>query len=325
MANKDIILSGMQPTGELHIGNYLGALKNFISLQENFECYFFLATNHSLTIAYDVKDKRRQILNLAKSYLAAGVDPKQSVMFDQADVPAHFELNWLFNCLTPIAEAERMTQFKDKSAKNAKNINLGLLTYPVLQSADILLYHATKVPVGIDQVQHVELTRKIARWFNNKYGEYFKEPDPLLTKIPKVQSLADPSKKMSKSDGAASYIALLDEPDAIMKKIKKAVTGTGTEDVIPAGAENLLMIIDELGHHEIKEKYLKQIKDKVVRYSEMKEEVAQIITDHFDNYRHIFKNVSDAEVEKILKSGAEKANAVANETMKEVRKLIGIK
>lgn len=325
MNNKEIILSGMQPTGELHIGNYLGALKNFVALQENYQCYFFLATNHSLSIPYEIKEKRSQILNLAKAYLAAGVDPKQSVMFDQADVPAHFELNWIFDCLTPISEAERMTQFKDKSSKNAKNINLGLLTYPILQAADILIYHATKVPVGIDQVQHVELTRKIARWFNNRFGEYFKEPEPLLTNIPKVQSLTEPESKMSKSDGTASYIALLDEPDVIMKKIRKAVTGTGTEDEITPGAANLLMIVDELGHHEVYEKYFKQIKEKTVRYSEMKEEVGQIIADHFDNYRHIFKNVSDAEVEKILKAGAEKANEAANKTMAEVRKLIGIK
>jgi tryptophanyl-tRNA synthetase len=272
-----------------------------------------------------VKDKRKQILDLAKAYLAAGVDPKQSVIFDQADVPAHFELNWILDTLTPITEVERMTQFKDKSAKNAKNINLGLLSYPVLQAADILIYHATKVPVGIDQVQHVELTRKCARWFNNRFGQYFLEPDPVLTNIPKVQSLTDPTKKMSKSDGAASYIALLDSPELIQKKIRKAVTGSGTEDTIPPGAENLLMIIDELGHHEVREKYLKQIKDKTVRYSELKDEVAQIIGDHFDNFRHIYKNVSDTEVEKILKHGAEQANEVANKTIKEVRKLIGVK
>lgn len=325
MKNKEIILSGMQPTGELHIGNYLGALKQFVELEQNYQCYFFLATHHSLSIDYDVKEKRRLILNLAKSYLAAGLNPKESVIFDQADVPEHFELAWIFNTLTPVAEAERMTQFKDKSAKNAANINLGLLTYPILQAADILMYHATKIPVGIDQIQHVELTRKIARWFNNRYGEYFTEPLHVLTSTPKVMSLLNPEKKMSKSDGATSCILLTDDEETITQKIRKAVTGTGTEDVVPPGAENLLNIIDELGHHEIREKYLDDIKKKVIRYGDMKNEVAQIINDHLSTFREQYNKISDKDVEKVLKDGAKKAKAVAEKTMSDVRKLIGVK
>lgn len=322
---KDIILSGMQPTGELHIGNYLGALKHMVEIQNQYQCYFFLATYHSLSIEYDVKEKRQLILNLAKAYLAAGIDPKNAVIFDQADVPAHFELNWIFNCLTPLSEAERMTQYKDKSEKNSKNINLGLLTYPVLQAADILLYHATKIPIGADQVQHVELTRKIARWFNNRFGEYFVEPQPVLTKIPKVMSLSHPDKKMSKSDGPASCILLTDDADTIMMKIKKAVTGTGTEDVIPAGAENLLSIVDELGRADIKEKYLKDIKAKKVRYGDMKEEVAQIIIENLNPIRERYLKITDEEVEEVLKDGAVLANQTAEITMEKVRKLIGVK
>jgi len=322
---KDIILSGIQPTGELHIGNYLGALKHMVEIQDQYQCYYFLATYHSLSIEYDVNEKRQLILNLAKAYLATGIDPKNAVVFDQSDVPAHFELSWIFNCLTPLAEAERMTQYKDKSEKNSKNINLGLLTYPVLQAADILLYHATKIPIGADQVQHVELTRKIARWFNNRFGEYFIEPQPVLTKIPKVMSLSHPEKKMSKSDGPAGCILLTDDAETIIKKIRKAVTGTGVEDIIPAGAENLLSIVDELGRPDVKEKYLKDIKAKKVRYGDMKEEVAQIIIENLNPIRERYLEITDAEAEKVLKAGAEKANREAEKTMEKVRRLIGVK
>lgn len=323
--SKKTILSGIKPTGELHIGNYLGALKNFVELQKEYDCYFFLATYHAMTEPYDVKGRRREILNLAKAYLAAGLDPKKSVIFDQVDVPAHMELAWIFNCITPVGEAERMTQFKDKSAKNVANINLGLLTYPILQAADILIYHAEVVPVGVDQVQHVEITRKIARWFNNRFGEYFVEPQPLLTKIPKVQSLVNPEKKMSKSDGANGYVAILDEPEVIREKIKKAVTGLGTEDFVPPGAENLLSIISELGKQDVADKYLKDIKAKTIRYGDMKNEIAQIIIDYFEPFRKNYAKITDQEVEKILANGAKKANKVAEKTIKEVRKLVGVK
>ena len=324
---QQIILSGTQPSGDLHIGNYLGALRNFARLEKDSknDCYFMLATYHSISENYTPDEKRGQIINLAKSYLAAGLDPKKSVIFDQADVPAHFELAWIFNCLTPIAEAERMTQFKDKSGKQIKNINLGLLTYPVLQAADILIYRANTIPVGVDQVQHVELTRKIARWFNNRYGEYFAEPEPLLTQIPKVQSLTNPEKKMSKSDGEASYIALIDEPDIIEKKISKAVTGTGQEDVIPSGAENLLNIISELGAKNVADRYLKDIKNKTIRYGEMKKEVSQIISEYFADFRKNYNKITDTQVKDALKIGAKKANEVAQDTIETVRKMIGIK
>ncbi len=319
------ILSGMQPTGELHLGNYLGALKNFVELQEQYDCYFFIATYHSLTIAYDPGEKRQQIRNLAKAYLAAGVDPKRSIVFDQADVPAHMELNWIFNTLTPIAEAERMTQFKDKSAKNSKNINLGLLTYPILQAADILLYRATAVPVGIDQVQHVELTRKIARWFNNRYKvEFFAEPETILTKTPKVQSLLHPDKKMSKSDGANAYVGILDTPDTIRKKVKKAVTGTGTETTTPEGAANLLALMEEFGAADRASAYRKDIKAQSVRYGDLKNELAEIIITALTPLQERYNQISDADIDAVLVHGAQQASVVANETLAEVKKIIGL-
>jgi tryptophanyl-tRNA synthetase len=326
MKKQKTILSGMQPTGELHLGNYLGALKNFVALQNDYECYFFIASYHSITVDYDVQEKRKQILNLAKAYIAAGIEPKKAIIFDQVDVPEHMELNWIFNTLTPVTEAERMTQFKDKSEKNSKNINLGLLTYPILQSADILLYHATHIPVGADQVQHVELTRKIARWFNNRYTtNYFVEPEALLTPTSKIQSLQNPEKKMSKSDGPSSYVGIFDEPEVIRKKINKAVTGTGDEDEIPAGAHNLITILIELGAVDTAKKYIRDIENKEIRYGDMKKDVAQTIITYFEPIRKKYNSLTDAQVEKILQAGAKKAQKQAQKTLSEVRTIIGLK
>jgi len=269
---KQTILSGMQPTGEIHIGNYLGALKNFIELQDQYQCIFFLATYHSLSEDYNPKEKKQQIINLAIDYLAAGLDPEKCIIFNQPDVPETTELAWIFNTLTPLAELERMTQFKDKSAKQSKNINIGLLDYPVLQAADILLYHSELVPVGKDQIQHVEITRNIARWFNNKYQkDYFAEPKPLLTEVPKVMSLIEPDKKMSKSSGAKHYIAINDSPKTISDKLAKAVTGTGNEKTLPQGALNLLDLLKHFGTEEEIDYFNQQVKTKNIKYGELKQ------------------------------------------------------
>ncbi len=326
MKNKnEVIFSGMQPTGELHIGNYFGALKNFVELQKSHTCYFFIASYHSLTIPYDQQEKKRHIRNLAKAYLAAGIDPKKAVIFNQADVVEHLELYWILSTLTPLAEAERMTQFKDKSAKHDAHINIGLLTYPILQAADILLYHGTTVPVGIDQVQHVELTRKIARWFNNRYEtNYFKEPKELLTPTPKIQSLQNPEKKMSKSDGANAYLGLFDDEDTLRKKINKAVTGTGTEETIPAGAQNLLAILNECNAKELVKKYTKEIANKTVRYGDMKKDVFETLNAHLAPIRARYAKITDAQVDKILTQGAKKARTVAQKNMKEIKKIVGL-
>lgn len=324
MKNKEIILSGMQPTGEIHLGNYFGALRNFVQLQEDYESYFFLATYHSLTVPYEVETKKKNILNLAKAYIACGLDPKKSVIFDQADVNGHLELAWIFNCLTPLAEAQRMTQFKDKSVKNSNNINIGLLSYPILQAADILIYKATTVPIGQDQIQHVELTRKIARWFNNRYGEYFQEPKVLLTSTPKIQSLIDPSKKMSKSDGPNAYIGIFDSPEIIEKKIKKAVTGTGTEKEITPGAANLLLILKELNKESIAKEFEKSILNGSVRYGDLKTEVSKAIIEHFTPMREKYESITDSQIKTILKDGAARANEKTSKTLNEIKKIIGV-
>jgi len=325
--NKKIVLSGMQPSGELHLGNYLGALNNWLNIQNKYQCYFFLATYHSLSEDYDPKEKSQQIMNLAIDYLAAGLDPKKCVIFNQTDVPASTELAWIFNTLTPISELERMTQFKDKSAKQSKNINLGLLAYPVLQAADILIYNADFVPVGKDQIQHVEITRDIARWFNNKYKKsFFSEPKPLLTKIPKVMSLIEPEKKMSKSSGPKHYIAINDSPETIKSKISKAVTGTGTEKEIPVGAKNLLSLLEEFGTKEQYNHYSKQIKDKSIKYSELKNDLAIAISGYFEPYRAKRKKLEQNPeyVKKVLSDGAKKAEKIAKNTLKEVKEIIGV-
>jgi tryptophanyl-tRNA synthetase len=324
--NKQIVLSGIQPSGELHIGNYLGSLKNFVELQNKYQCYFFLATYHSITEDYDPKTKKQDITDLALDYLAAGLDPKKCIIFNQADVPECTELTWIFNTLISIPELERMTQFKDKAAKQIKNINAGLLDYPVLQAADILLYHPDFVPVGQDQLQHLELSNTIVRLFNNKFGQYFKPIKPLLTKTPKIMSLLEPEKKMSKSAGPNHYIAINDEPEIIREKLKRAVTGTGTENTLTPGAQNLMTLLEEFGKPEQVNHFKDQLKNKSIRYSELKETLAQAIADYFADFRAKRKELSKKPqyLEKVLKDGAKSAQKIAQKTLNEVKELIGV-
>ncbi len=241
------ILSGIQPTGEMHIGNYLGAIKQWIELQEKNECVFFIADLHSLTTPYDPKSLQNLILEKVICYLAAGLNPEKSIIFIQSQVKEHTELCWILNTICPIGELQRMTQYKDKAKKFKKNINTGLLDYPVLMAADILLYKTEGVPVGKDQVQHVELTRTIARKFNQRFGKTFIEPKPLIPKVgAKIMSLAEPKKKMSKTDNPQSYISLFDIPTTIQKKIMAAVTDPDTkikyDPYKKPGISNLLII-----------------------------------------------------------------------------------
>ena len=324
--NKQIVLSGVQPSGELHIGNYLAALKNFVKLQDKYQCYFFLATYHSITENYQPKEKKQQILDLTIDFLAVGLDPDKCVIFNQTDLPQCTELAWIFNTITPISELERMTQFKDKAARQEKNINMGLLAYPVLQAADILLYHPAYIPVGQDQVQHVELTRKIARLFNNKFGQYFTEPKPLLTKVPKVMSLLEPDKKMSKSAGPKHYIAINDSPEVIKNKLKSAVTGTGKETSLPAGGQNLITLLEEFGTQTEIKYFKEQVKNKDVKYAELKQALAEAISQYFAPYREKRQELEKKPeyIEKILKQGAAKARKTAQKTLDQVKKLIGV-
>ncbi len=325
---KSIIFSGIQPTGNLHIGNYLGAVKNWVDLQNSgkYGCYFCIVDYHSLTGMISADDRRAQILHTAAELLAAGIDPKKSTLFVQSHVPEHTELGWIFQTVTPIAELERMTQFKDKSEKQEKNINAGLFTYPILQVADILLYHGTLVPVGQDQIQHVELTRDIARWFNKKYGEYFPETKHLLTEVPKVMSLLEPEKKMSKSFGEGHVIELCDEPDVIEKKIKKAVTATVGGHGSP-GVANLLLLLKNFGSKDTHGRFVSQEKNSTIQYGELKTVVTEAIVEYFSNFRakrkELLKNPAD--VAKLLENGAQSASAVAKKTMEEVRRLVGVR
>ncbi len=323
---KPVIVSGIQPTGNLHIGNYLGAVKNWVDLQNSgkYQCYFFIADYHSLTGEMSGAERQEKILNIAAELLAAGIDPKKSTLFVQSQVPGHTELAWIFNTVTPIAELYRMTQFKDKSERQDKNINTGLLTYPVLQAADIVLYRGTAVPVGQDQVQHVELTRDIARWFNNRYGNYFVEPKALLTEIPKVMSLLEPTKKMSKSHGLNSVIELADEPEVIANKLKKAVTAT--EGGEAPGVQNLLVLLKHFGTQEDLQAFTKAAKDGSIRYGDLKTAVGMALSAHFEDFRTKRSDYikHPAKVKKILAEGAERADKVASKTMKEVRKLVGL-
>lgn len=324
--NKQIVLSGIQPTGDLHIGNYLGSLKNFLELQNQYQCYFFLATYHSLTENYDPRLKKQQILDLAATYLAAGLDPKKCIIFNQTDVPECTELAWIFNTLTPLSELERMTQYKDKAARQMKNINIGLLDYPVLQAADILLYRPNFVPVGQDQLQHLELTNTIVRLFNNKFGEYFEPIKSLLTKVPKVMSLIEPEKKMSKSAGPKHYIAINDEPEEIKEKLMRAVTGTGTEATLPPGGQNLITLLEEFGKEKDISEFQNQIKTKNIKYGQLKQTLADSISDYFADFRSKRKELLNkpAYLEKVLTTGAKQASKIARKTLIEVKKLAGI-
>lgn len=324
---KQTTLSGVQPTGRLHIGNYLGAIKNFVDLQNSGEHhgYFAIVDHHSLTIDMSTRDRLLSTVDIAASYLAAGLDPKKSVLFIQSWVGEHTELAWILSCITPVGELGRMTQFKDKSSDG--NTNAGLFTYPILMAADVLLYSPQIVPVGEDQLQHLELARTIARKFNNRFGETFIEPKPLLTSVPRLMSLSDPTKKMSKSE-PSGCLFLDDEPETIRKKINRAVTDS--EDKIRYDAEkkpgiaNLLRIASAFSNKSIKE-VEKLFKDNT-NYGDFKKYVAEVIIDHLTPFQSrkamLMKN--PRKVLKIFKKGSEQAKKVAHAKLNEVKEKIGL-
>ncbi|MDP3729162.1 MAG: tryptophan--tRNA ligase [bacterium] len=322
--SKPTLISGTQSTGNLHIGNYLGALKNFVELQNSgkYNCFFFIADYHSITIDFDPKKKAEEILLVARAYLAAGLDPKKSTLFVQSHIPASTELGWIFTAITPLGELERMTQFKDKMARQASNIDAGLLIYPALMAADIALYDAQAVPVGDDQLQHLELTRTIVRKFNNKFGKTFVEPQPLLTKTPRIMSLDDPTKKMSKTL-PLGCLFLDSASDRIEMQIKSAVTDSGSDirfdQKNKAGVSNLLTIYSALSGQSmptLEKKYLGK------GYGAFKAELIDVVTKALKPFRET--KVSDAKIKTMLASGAKKAKKVAELKMKEVRKKIGL-
>lgn len=325
---KPILISGIQPTGKLHLGNYLGALKNFVELQNSgkYQCYFFIADYHSLTENFEPKEKTGQILNLAADYLAAGIDPKKSAIFTQSQVPQSTELAWILNTQAPFGELRRMTQFKEKSENQQENINVGLFTYPLLMAADIILYNAQFVPVGEDQLQHLELARTLARKFNGKFGKTFAEPKPILTATPRLMSLDDPTKKMSKSQ-PAGCLFIDDAPEIIEQKIKRAVTDSGSEikydPVNKAGVSNLLRIHSELSGKPIPQ-LEKQFSGK--SYSQFKESVAKTISDYFKSFRNKKAALSKkpAVIKKMLSANATKIQKIADKKLSEIKTKIGL-
>jgi tryptophanyl-tRNA synthetase len=322
------IFSGIRPTGDIHIGNYLGAIKQWIQLQEKGEGIFCIVDLHAITTPFDPKKMQEDILNLAIVYLASGLNPEKSILFVQSEVKEHTELAWILGNITPMGELKRMTQFKEKMKKHPQYINAGLLNYPLLMASDILLYQTDAVPVGKDQQQHVELTRTIARRFNQKFGKTFKEPKVLLQKFgAKIMSLDDPKKKMSKTDNPRGCIELFAEPSEIRKKIKNAVTDPGKEiKYDPAkkpGISNLLTIYSLFSKESIKE-LEKKFENK--GYKEFKESLAELLIKRLEPFRKKRKELLSREVyiKDILKKGAEKARTIAQSTMIEVKRKMGL-
>ncbi|MFV0402131.1 MAG: tryptophan--tRNA ligase [Oscillospiraceae bacterium] len=324
---KPISLSGIQPSGFITLGNYLGALKNWVSLQEDHNCVYCVVDMHSITVRQDPKTLRSNTMDAYALLLACGVDPEKSTFFIQSHVPAHAELAWVLSCFTPFGELSRMTQFKDKSKKHPENINAGLFTYPVLMASDILLYQPHHVPVGIDQKQHVEIARNIAERFNGVYGNVFRIPEPLIPKVgAKIMSLTEPTKKMSKSDdNPKSVVAVLDSPDTIIKKFKSAVTDSEAEIVYREGKDginNLLTIYSIVTGKDIPEAE-KEFTGK--GYGDFKLAVGEAVSDYLKPIRERFGQlISDkAQLEVYYRQGAEKAARFAGRTLEKVYKKVG--
>lgn len=321
----NIIVSGIRSSGKLHIGNYLGALKQFVELQDQCpgQCYFFIADLHALTTPFKPQELNDATFNVVAEYLAAGIDPVKSTFFIQSHVPEHTQLSWIFESITPLGELKRMTQFKDKSKDKPESIDAGLLTYPCLMAADILIYKATHVPVGEDQVQHVEMTRTIARKFNNLFGNTFPEPKTHTLKPLRIRSLVDPIKKMSKTNDEA--LLLDDSPEELKRKLKKAVTATEGKQASP-GVENLFLLLDHFGTEEQKTFFKEQLAENTIQFSQLKDTLAADIAMHFKEFRAKKKQLlaDKNTLLQILNDGAQKAQIIANTTLTEVKSKIGL-
>ncbi|MCI8396292.1 MAG: tryptophan--tRNA ligase [Clostridia bacterium] len=327
--SKKIILSGIQSTGNLTLGNYLGAINNWTKMQEDYDCHFMIANLHTLTIRNDPETLRQNTLNLLALYIASGINPEKSNIFIQSQVASHAELAWVLNCYTYMGELSRMTQFKDKSAKHADNINSGLFTYPVLMAADILLYQADLVPVGEDQKQHLEITRDIAERFNKIYGQTFKIPEPYVQGVAaRVMGLQDPTSKMSKSSTLENDSILLnDEPEVILKKFKKSVTDS--ENIVrydkenKPGISNLITIYSAITG-KTKENIEKEFEGK--GYGDFKTAVANCVIEELKPIQEKYKELKENPdyLEKIFRRGAERAYTIAHKTLEDVYKKIGM-
>ncbi|NHB16920.1 tryptophan--tRNA ligase [Helicobacter pylori] len=324
--HKKRVFSGIQPTGQIHLGNYLGAIKHWVEMQDEYENLFCVVNSHAITLPIEPVFLKSQSYELVKLLLACGINPSQSGLFIQSEVDEHPALAWLLNCQVSMGEMQRMTQFKDKSLKNPKSVNVGLFNYPILMASDILLYQSDLVPVGEDQKQHLELTRNVAEKFNRDFGDCFKVPEPLIAKVgARVMGLDDPKVKMSKShQGANHAIFLLDEPDIIVKKIKKAATdsmGVIAFDEKREGIFNLLNIYMLLSD-ESPEKIEERFKNK--GYGDFKKELAEIVIQSLKPIQERYKEISDDEVKAVLNCGAEKARPLARATYQKAKELMGL-
>ncbi len=324
---KQRLFSGVQPSGNLHLGNYLGAIRNWVALQDEYEAAFCVVDLHAITVPQDPTELRKKIIEVAKIYLAAGIDPNKCTLFVQSHIKEHTELAWVLNTITRFGDLEKMTQFKDKSAGSEKEtVGVGLFDYPVLMAADILLYDTAAVPVGEDQLQHIELARTLARRFNDRFGETFVVPEAIVKKeSARIMGLDDPTKKMSKSAASEyNYIALTDDADTVRKKIKKAVTDSGSEvvysDEKPA-LKNLIGIYSLLSDktkEEIEEKYRGK------GYGDFKSDLAEIVVDFLAPFQERMNRFSDEEVLRILSEGREKIRPIARGKMRTVFERVGL-
>ncbi len=334
MDEMKTIFSGVQPSGNITLGNYLGAIKNWVGLQDEYRCIYAMMDLHAITVRQNPQELKKRTLDLLKIYIACGIDPEKSLLFIQSQVPTHAQLAWILNCYTYMGELSRMTQFKDKSSKHADNINAGLFTYPVLMASDILLYQADLVPVGKDQMQHIEITRDIAQRFNSVYCQegnpVFKIPEGFMPKAgAKVMSLAEPTKKMSKSDeNPKAYISLLDDMSVIANKIKSAVTDSEgvieyrPDDDTKAGINNLLTIMSAVTKREIDD-LAQEYQGK--GYGDFKKDVAEAVVEEIRPIRARYDELSKSKdyLTEICKKGAEHATAISQRTLNKVYKKVG--
>ncbi len=320
------VFSGIQPTGELHIGNYFGTVKNWIELQKRYYCLYCIVDYHAITADFNVGKIREYSLDLASDLLACGIDPEKSVLFIQSHVPEHTELAWIFSCFTSYGDLQRMTQFKDKS-EIQEFVSAGLFSYPVLQASDILLYKAKLIPVGEDQIQHLELTNRIAKRFNSRLGkDFFSKVKPILSPAQRIMSLSDPVKKMSKSLGPKHFIGLMESRGSIYEKIISAVTDPGLRqtEILSPGVENLFLLLKILTDGKIYEEFLQAQKNGKLLYKDLKEKVFESLWNELEPIQEQKKKLKLASVIEVLKEGANTARSIAKETLKEVKKILGL-